>query len=334
MVKLGAKCYNGSMKSRGGLYKLGFVALLMMLVLGSGCCATRPTAALEAGDIVLELQPADQELELIPGESYRGEIKVRDAGRLPLSFTVSTRPYMVSGENYDPDYTTMSDYTQLANWFTFEQTSYQLESGGEAIVNFTITVPTDVPSGGQYAAIIVESRDGVDEDSTFRQVNQLASLVFARVDGGGIREEGQIIEQRLPKIILGGQVTASETVRNTGNVDFKVGHSLSVVDFFTGKEVFGANSRDEEGRVLGSIRQIIFPGTSRTNTLTWSNTPYLGVFRVTETVNLLDQDHVYTQMVFVVPIWLVTLVAAFIGLMVLWIILRIRKRRRRRPQVL
>lgn len=292
-------------------------------------------AALEAGDIRLELQPAEQEIELYPGLTYQGSITVRNAGRLPFSFTVSTRPYSLTGENYDPDYTTMTDYTKLANWFKFSQTSYQLAAGESVSVDFVIEMPSDdVPSGGQYAAIIVETRDGVDPDSAIRQVNQLAALVFARVDGGDIRESGSIIQHNLPSIILGGKISASETIKNTGNIDFKANHTVSVVDFFTGKEVFGVDSRDELGNSAGSTRKLIFPGTERSDTITWENTPQLGVFRVTQTVSFLDESQTYSQMVFVIPLWLVVLVGVFIGLLVLWIILRIFKRRRGRPQVI
>ncbi len=311
-----------------GLPILG-LALVGNLLLG------KPSLALEPGDIRLELQPAEQEIELSPGIAYRGAILVRNAGRLPISFSVSTRPYSVTGENYDPDYTTMTDYTKLANWFKFSQTDYQLAAGEAVTVDFTIEMPSDdVPSGGQYAAMIIETRDGIDESNGVKQVNQLAALVFARVDGGDIREAGQIIEHKLPSIVLGGKISASETTKNTGNIDFKVNHSVSVVDFFTGKEVFGPDSRDEHGNSAGSSHKMIFPGTERTNTLTWENTPYLGVFRVTQTVSLLDENQTYEQLVFVVPFWLVVLVGVFIGLLVLWIIIRIFKRRRGRPQVI
>lgn len=290
--------------------------------------------ALEAGDIVMELKPAEMSFTMVPGGHYAGAVTVSNIGRLDLHFNVSTRPYSASGENYEADYTTESVYTQLANWISFSQTNYELAPGESADVAFRITVPDDVASGGQYAVIIIETRDGIEEGSTIRQVSQLAGQLFGRVDGGDIRESGTVVEQKIPQIVLGQDLAVREVTRNTGNVDFSLNHTVSVVDFFTGKEVFGANSIGSSGQQIGSARQTIFPGTERASTLTWENSPMLGVYRVTETVSFLDQNFTYEQMVFIIPIWLVVLVGCFVGLMILWVILRIRRRRKSRPQVI
>lgn len=300
--------------------------------------------AIEIGDVVIELKPAEQEFTMVPGGVYAGSLTVTNAGRLSFGFTVSTRPYSASSmscsqdykgsDNYCPDYTTESDYAKLSNWINFDQTSYEVAPGEVATVEFRIRVPEDVPGGGQYAAIIVETRDGIDETSAVRQVNQLAELLYGRVDDGTIREDGTVVEQKLPKIVLGGDFSAYEVTKNTGNVDLRVVHSVSVVDFFTGKEVFSPDSYDDDGDQIGSVRQLIFPGTERSSTITWLNTPKLGVYRVTETVNFLDQDYSYEQMVFVIPVWLVVLIGSFIVLMIIWAILRIRRRRKGRPQVI
>lgn len=291
------------------------------------------TSAIESGDVVIEIRPVSQSITLVPGQVYQGEIDVKNIGRLPFSFHMLSKPYSVSGDNYDPDYTTETDFTRLRNWITFSQNEFEIQPDETAKVGFTITVPEDVPSGSQYAALIAELKDYSDEHATFKQINQLASLLYARIDGGNIHESGEVIEQKLPRIVLGGDFSATETVKNTGNVDFTVTHVLSVTDFFTGKEVFGAESRDNEGNLVGKVRQMIFPGTKRSNTIVWENAPKLGVFRVTQTVEFLGETKTYEQLIFVVPFWLLALVGTFFGLMILWVIIRIFRRGKRRPQV-
>jgi len=291
-----------------------------------------PASALEPGDIVLQIQPAERELNLSPGTRHQGSLEVANIGRLPFDFTVSTRPYQVLNENYDPDFSTANDYTKLANWIHFSRTSYHLAAGESINVNFEIIVPSDVPGGGQYAAIIVETRDSQDDQATMRTVNQVASLIYARV-AGETRFSGHIVDQSLPRFLLGSPFTSSVTIQNDGNIDFRATHSLAIYDFFTNREVFSPEAVDAEGQVVGTVSPVILPGTSRTSRLTWDGAPQLGVFRAVSTVSFLETNETKEQIVFICPVWLAGLVVFFVVLMLLWLILRIRKRHQKKPQV-
>ena len=64
--------------------------MIRKILLASFCvfCATCFSGgvanAIEPGDIVIQVNPADQEVELTPGESTDGQVKVTNLGRLPL----------------------------------------------------------------------------------------------------------------------------------------------------------------------------------------------------------------------------------------------------------
>lgn len=291
-----------------------------------------PASALEVGDIVMQAMPAEQEIMLAPGLSEFGSIEVSNVGRLPLNFTVSTRPYQVLNSDYDPDFTTENDYTKLSNWVTFRQTEYHLEPGESAMVQFRIDVPEDIPGGGQYAAVIIETRDSKDPNATMRTVSQIASLLYTHVDG----EEhigGVIVSQKLPRFLLGSPFTSSVTVKNDGNVDFRIKHTLTIRDFFTNREVLSPESVNANGQTIGTVEPIVLPATSRTSDLTWEGAPQLGLFRAISHVSFLDQESTEERVVFICPIWLAGIVVFGVVLMILWLILRIRKRKQNRPQV-
>lgn len=307
---------------------LSFLLLAMTFSLGQ----ISPASALEAGDIVIQVKPADQEVDLAPGQVVKSKITIQNIGRLPFTFTVSTRPYQVLNENYDPDFSTENSYTNLHNWISFPESTFYLEPGAEQDVPFVITVPDDVPGGGQYAAIIAETRDSMSENAGVRIISQLASLIYAHVSG----EEhigGVLMGHSLPSFLLGSPFTATATVKNDGNVDFRVTHTLNIRDFFTNREVLTETSVDENGKYLAHTNPIVLPETQRSNAITWDGAPQLGVFKVAQTISFLDQTYTYDQVVIFCPIWLAGAVAFFIFLIILWVILRLRSRKRRRPQV-
>lgn len=288
-------------------------------------------SALESGDIVMQINPAEQELDLAPGTVTTSTIKVQNIGRLGFSVKLSVQPYQVTNENYDPDFYTENSYTLLKNWITFSETEFYLDAGTEKEVEYTVTVPDDIPGGGQYAAIIVETRDGMDPNATFRIVSQLACLIFAHVSG----EEhigGVLMSHSLPNFILGNDFSSSATIKNDGNIDFRATQTLTIYDFFTGNEVFSPDYIAENGKTPGRATPVILPETSRASRLTWEGAPQLGVFRAIQTISFLDENYTFEQIVFICPIWLAGVVVFLIALMIFWIILRIRHRKHNRPQ--
>jgi len=292
-----------------------------------------PVSALETGDIVMQARPAGQEIDLAPGETVDGKVTVTNIGRLPFNFTTSVKPYQVLNEAYDPDFVTENDYTKLANWVSFNQTEYHLEAGESTEVKFTIRVPDGVPGGGQYAAIMIETNDSKDANATMQTISQLASIIYAHVEG----EEhisGAVVAQSLPRFLLGSPFASTVTVQNDGNTDFRFEHNLTIHDFFTNREVFTPDAVDFNGRPIGTANLVVLPATARTSTLTWDGAPKLGVFRAISRVTFLGQDSTKEQIVFICPVWLAGIVVFFLILMVLWMVLRIRRRRQNRPQVI
>lgn len=314
------------------LKRIVTVFATLFLIVASSFVQSSPTSALEAGDIVMQLQPAEQEIALAPDQVITSTITVSNIGRLPFDFSVSASPYQVTNENYDPDFSTESSYTALHNWITFPESNFHLEPGENTKVSFNITVPHTAPGGGQYAAIIVETRDSMEDGAAVKVISQLAALLYARISG----EEhisGTLASRDLPGFLLGRPFAVGVTIRNDGNIDFRASHSVEIRDFFTNREVVSPESVDDEGRHIGQSNPLVLPATSRKHVLTWSGAPQLGVFRVKQTVSFLGQSETFEQIVIVCPLWLAGGAAALVFLMILWIILRLRKRRRARPQV-
>ncbi len=309
---------------------------IIATILSIGFFWTPSTFALEAGDVVMSLNPSERDLELEPGETYESNVGVSNVGRLPFDVHASVSPYYVSGDNYEPDFASESSYTKLHNWIKLEKDTYHLEPGETVKVNFTVTVPEGVAGGGQYAAIMLLSDSGVEEEAAVKVQGQLAAIIYGHVNGGEMVKSGELVAHSLPGFMFNDKFAVSQTVKNTGNVDFRVKQTMTVTDFFSNREVVNADSVSSDGQMIGYNISSVLPGTSRTGILTWTDAPKLGLFNVKQTIAFLDQEYEYSQLVFICPIWLIVLVIALIIALIVWIIFKIKNRGRRsadRPQV-
>lgn len=333
--------------------KLLYLLTLPALLLGLFLPTPTPVAALEVGDLVMSISPSEQVIELTPGESYEGSVTVTNVGRLAFDFTLEAAPYHVNDDSYDPDFSTDSSYTNLKNWLTFPESSYRLEPGQSADAKFAVDVPADAPSGGQYAAIMIqnslakspassdnsqssneqgddEQEDDAERDSPLDVQVRAAAVLYGHVTGGELRESAELTAHDLPSLVLGGTLSAVSTIKNDGNVDFYARQTLSIRNFFTNNEILQSTEDGSESPFTETL--IVLPGTTHTSVLNWNladtGTFPIGLYRVTQTVVFLDQTHTFTHLLLVCPIWLAILIIFLVALGLIWLILGLVKRRK------
>lgn len=296
--------------------------------------AASPASALEPGDVVMSLTPANQELELYPGQEYQGSLKVTNVGRLPFDVKASVSPYYVGGDDYSPDFEAQNSYTKLPNWIVLEHYKFHLEPGESTTVRFLVDVPEDVAASGQYAAIMLLSDAGDANGSDAVQVSaQLAAILYGHINGGELNPSGELTEHSFPTFIMDGKFSASQTVKNDGNVDFKVTQKLTVKDFFSNQDIITPDSLSADGEPIGYNSATVLPGTSRTGILTWEDAPQFGLYHVTQEISFLDHTEVFSSLVFFCPVWLVVVVGAALLVLIFWIIMHFVRKHRQQPRI-
>lgn len=306
--------------------------LVLTILFGLGIY-TQPASALLDDDIAMSIYPSSQTLELVPGTEYHGKVEVANSGQKPFDLLVSAAPYQVDSETYEPDLDSRGTYTELFDWITFPYDKFHVEPGESAQIEFTVNVPEDAVGGGQYAVILARTEDSIDPNASVQVISQVAGILYGRVAGAEMNPEGEVVEQKIPFWVFNGPLEVTEVTYNTGNVDFQVYHSMRIVNFFTGEEVINPESRTSDGQAIGANTQVVYPKTSRGNTLVWEGAPPIGVFKVVQSVSYLDVVAVTEQIVIFCPIWLILSIFGLILLLILWIILAVRRHRRKQPQV-
>lgn len=269
----------------------------------------------------MRVSPAKAELgELIPGKNYTGKFTVENSGSEKIGYKATPSTYTVSDELYTSDFESNTEYNYITKWVTVTPESGDLEPGEKAEVTYTIKVPQDAPSGGQYAAILIQMVEPEQEtqNSAVTATKQIGFVIYSSV-AGETTKSAKVIENKVPTVRFNPPITASSVVENTGNVHTSASYVLQVYNIFGGEEVYSNEDHPSEALVL--------PETSRLSTQTWDNAPHLGIFRVKQTVSILDEKSVTEKIVFLCPIWLLFVLLLLIFCVIFWIATRIKTRK-------
>ncbi len=302
-------------------FKLIIAAFLGLLSIGVlSAFVSEPAEAAEQAPIHLQVSPTKQRLTLEPGKSYEFSFTVQNVGTMPFNYSTEAVPYSVTDSNYSPDYSTVATYSQIAEWVTFyDDTSTGLLQPGESIeVPFRIDVPADVASGAQYAAIMARTGDGNSETANIQTINRVGMILYANI-AGNTREEGEIIDNKVPGFLFDPPITVTGLVKNTGNVELTAKYTVKIWPFFSGETVY--NNEENPGTLD------IMPETTRFSTITWEGAPKLGIFNVEQTIELTGETNTVKKIVIICPVWLLFIIVAMVFFMIFWLISRIRGRK-------
>lgn len=299
-------------------YFLALLGVLMASAVFFG--ETNATFAAEIPDYRLQISPAREDIgELEPGETYTKTLHVQNTGAKSFDFKLSVSPYSVADENYAPQ-TQENQYTDIVSWIKFSKTTGTVDPNGDVEIAYTVTVPADVPTGGQYAMLTAEITN-IDENlatSGITTINRVGMLLYSNVKGN-TRKTASIPENKIPSILFNPPVSATSIVENSGNTHATARYVLQVYPLFGDEEVYTNEENPAELTIL--------PETRRLNTITWPNAPHLGIFRVKQTVTIFNETSTTEKLVFLCPIWFLFIIIALIFCIIFWIVTRVRARK-------
>ncbi len=281
----------------------------------------------------LQVAPVSNRIKLIPGSELDYSIVVTNVGEKNFNFTTFAAPYTIIDEGYNLSFTDETLRTQLSHWIQFinpdgsltDKYTGSVAAGQDAVVNYRVSVPSDVPSGGQYAVILTQteaSSDDIDAAGVIT-VSRIGMVVYGRTDGE-TTEQSELVSYEIPNFMTGGKITASSVVKNTGNVDFETKYHFTVTSI-VGKELYTSNP----------VSSLILPDTQRREEFVWEDTPAIGIFQVRyaiETYGETIKDE--TTYVLIIPIYLIVVTILLLTIIIIWIIMLIRKRKERKSRLL
>lgn|GEM_PF-6618356 len=315
--------------------RLGLVVGGILVLLAGVIALAVPTTSAVEG----EYQISDKVLVTGPGRTSYNDVKAGDVltGKIEVtnSFNevkevkVWAVPFSVA-ENGVYDFFTEGTLTEVSKWLSLEKEVYTVPAQGSIDVNWTITVPRNWTLGGSQTAAL--KFHTVGSDNTEKEVSgyvtqttsNFAWLFLLNMDGEGVVRGGKILSWDVPMIIFDGEngITAKTTYKNDGNVNFQIKSHITMYDAFNGVLAY------ENDKTT-----MIMPETQTEITQHWDGSPAIGVFRVSEEIDVLGNTEKFEKLVLVVPLWFVIIVIGILLLLIWALVLKIREYHKRQKRL-
>ena len=280
--------------------------------------------------IRIQISPVDNRPTLNAGETSDFTFNVDNTGTEAYDFKVYVNPYSVTNEQYSPNFSNQNSHTMVSRWITFKndageyvnETKYSVEPGQRKEVPYRITVPNDIPGGGQYAIIFVEAIPKEDSAvSGIRTVSRLGFRIIGRTNGE-TKESAEIIKHNMDSFYMSGKVKSSAVIKNSGNADFSAISKIKVEKFFGGTIFEDGKSYD------------VLPETTRDIETVWEDTPAFGIYRITSSISALDQTKSTTKIVLIIPIFMIIILLMLLTITIAWFIILYRKRQAQKSKLI
>lgn len=298
-------------------FGLAVVALALVAVFGGN-------RASALNDYGLGVSPMKQTIILNAGEKFTGSFTVTNPANNAgdFEFVVKVSPFYAT-EDYNISYEKNGDYNQMVDWIKVGVTGGTLKPNSVKEIPFAIDVPKDAPAGGQYAAIIVQAKpvEKGDENGgvNINQTIGIAHTIFAEV-AGTTYHDGAVTSIDLPGFMFGGKITGSASVQNTGNVHGKATYTLQVFPLFSDEEIYTNEENPDTALIL--------PDRTLYRNTTWEETPMVGMFNVTYTVEYEGITAQVSKLVIVCPFWLLFIIIFVIVAIIVWLVYRAKTRKK------
>ncbi len=211
--------------------------------------------------INLTLSPITLQLEVKPGESKSGEIKIRNNSTEPEALRVSFATFSFNETTQQINLNNQSDETFL-QWISVDQPEFVVQPSEWSTVNVTFAPPPEA-SLGYYFAVIFNRVSEPAEDGTTKIAGAPAVLVLNNVISPFAKRELQLDSFKVPKIwveFLPQQFLLN--IRNSGNVHLPPTGNI-FIDSGTKKDIAVLS--------INPANSLILPDSSREYSVTWND---------------------------------------------------------------
>lgn len=258
--------------------------------------------------------PVEVKENYAPGKTYTGSMTIINAGDMTTKFKMTAQPYTGNYDSMPEEW--LKTHTQIVDWVTFATTEGTIEPNEQKKISYTITIPSDVPAGGQYVSLNVE---GVDErNKNLPATVSVGMVVYANVSGN-TREEIKVLDHSASGFIFSPPITASSTVENTGNTHVEAKYIMKVYPFFSNESIYNNEDNPETA--------IVLPESKRYHSTSWDSAPSMGIYKVVSEIHYLGQVNKVEKLVIICPLWVLILIIIFIAAVVFWLVSRAKARK-------
>lgn len=291
------------------LFSKQTIALVSVMVVLLSVIPAGTTHAVDPVESIT-LSPTSKTYKVDTGQTFEDSLTILNDGEIAYDFVVYAAPYSVTSGTYDPSFTSTAANADAYTWVQFKQTTWHAEPRQTIKVPYTVYVKGNASPGGHYGVLFAEVQPTASSESgaTLGRKKRVGTILYATVNGD-VKLGGQAEGTSIGWFQSGAPLSVTTSVKNTGNSDFVAKVTYRVTD------VFGSAKYSIESDY------VVLPETTRDITLSWSDAPWFGLYKVRVTTAFLDQTHVTESYVLIMPIWMMMLVSVAVvsgGIYAIW----------------
>lgn len=252
----------------------------------------------------LTLSPLRTELNITPGTSLDGVLKVTNNSTKPMSVNMTAEAFSVINQQYDYAFTAESN---VVKWVSFDHTEINLGPGKSQGVKYMVGIPLSAEPGGRYISLFASTDTSNPTDSGILSKQRVASLLYITVLGD-ISRVGHLVSLTSPWLI-GGDSTWSVALQNTGTTHYRSRYNLQIKDL-----IFNGTAASMSGEAL------ILPGTVRLVSDTLPAPFWPGLYKAIYNIGLGDNPSVTkTALILYMPIWALIIIVILFAVLIYWL---------------
>ncbi len=334
-----------------------FISAIAVMVAVFGCGFLGANAAQAEGDdgaetgdarTSLTLTPVSRTLVISSNSTYDGTLNVTNDGDNEIKVEVHASPYSYvysdDEDIYKLGFNNENNFTQISRWIKIKDANgnfvanptFKIPAGETLEIAYQINTPNNIPAGGQYAVIFVqtisENKGGIQAEASAGMIIyghsnegevQLAAEVRELELGQGTTEtrtgeNGETIETK------NNHFYGTAKVKNTGNVDFFARGKLKA------EPIIGFSSYEtaEDAGVISVI-----PESERIVADEWTETPDFGLYKVSYTVTAGETTETVEQIFFLISPAAIIITIIVLTIIIMSAIIGVRKRKERRSRL-
>ena len=292
----------------------------------------------------LTLTPVSRTMSIGSDSVYDGSLSVTNDGSADTKVEVHASPYsyVYSDEEdiYKLGFDNQNNFTQISRWITIKDSdgnytsnpTFTIKAGDTLNIDYRITTPKDIPAGGQYAVIFVQTISGNVNASGIHTEASAGMILYGRSTEGE-----SVVSAEVKDMVIGQGLRTNDDadtpnknfygtakVKNNGNVDFFAKGILKV------EPIIGFSSYTTPDETIPTS---IIPESERVVEDEWTETPDFGIYKVTWTVTAGDKTETTDRVIFLISPLAIIITIIVLTAIVLFAIIGVRKRKESRSRL-
>lgn len=214
---------------------VGFMAVTL-LAASPFALSLSPSSQAHAQSVrTMTIVPPTVQLELNPGETTEGTMKIINDSDEPLDLSVMMQDFIVDNKNSIPNILTpdtLSNKYSASAWIGIDQMLFSVQPTKTQQLHYYVQVPKNARPGGHYAASIFSPKTESQANGSGAVVNSQIGTLFYITVKGPVTQKATVESFTAPGFSEYGPVAITTNIKNSSDIHVQPNGMITVKNMF------------------------------------------------------------------------------------------------------